>query len=80
MVRFLRSTNFGVHILHLDDFQFSSVEKFQSNGLQEQQSQLFGLSCWFFINNHVWPSALNYMISLNVIVLENFKRFIFCTK
>ena len=38
-------TIYTVQVLDLDNFEFSSVEKFQYGGLQEQKSQQFGLSC-----------------------------------
>ena len=46
--RFSSSTTSGVHVLDLENFQFSSVGKYESSGLWEQQSHLFGLSCWFY--------------------------------
>ena len=39
-------TIYTVQVLDLDNFEFSSVGKFQYGGLQEQKSQQFGLSCW----------------------------------
>ena len=78
--RFLRLTAFVVHVLDLDNFQFSFAGKFQSGDLQERQGQQFGLLIDFICNNPAWPSILNYMVRLNVQFRQNFQRLIFCTR
>ena len=65
-IEVLSSTTVGVHVLDLDNFQFTSVGKFQSGGLREQKSQLFGLFAGFICNNPFVSSILNYIVRLNV--------------
>ena len=50
--RFLSYTTFGVHVLHIYNFQFSSIEKFQSGGLREEKVNYLGFLVGFIYNNH----------------------------
>ena len=79
--RFLNSATLGVHVLDLDNFQFSSkLGNFNPVVCGNSKANYLGFLAGFIYNNHVWSSMLNYIVCLNVKVPENFKRLIFWKK